>query len=74
MAYKMEDKCNDFFILPEELKNKIKNDNDFNLRLCLHVKCTQTALNKQVKRNSKTLFLPNYIEFYKANGFEKFFT
>lgn len=67
----MSDKVNKNMVLPEELKNKILNDNDFSLRLCLLTEQSQEALKKKVKRNSVQLFLPTYLNFYKENGFEE---
>lgn len=57
--------------LPEELKQRILKDNDFSLRLCLYTKQSQAALIKKVERDSKQLFLPLYLEFYRNNGFEE---
>ncbi len=55
--------------LSERILDKIINDNDFSLRLCLHMKIRQQTLFKHVRAKSDSLRLPEQIAFYKKEGF-----
>lgn len=55
--------------LANEILDRILNDNDFSLRMSLHMKIRQDSLFRLVKRNSPLLKLPEQVAFYKNEGF-----
>lgn len=56
--------------ISEQILEKLLTDNDFSLELAKVCKVTQWAIIQRVKRKSKTLLLPECIEFYKKYGLE----
>lgn len=55
--------------LSQSILDKIINDNDFSLRMCLHMKIRQQTLFKLVRAESDSLRLPEQVAFYKQEGF-----
>jgi len=55
--------------LSQSILDKIINDNDFSLRMCLHMKIRQQTLFKLVRAKSDSLRLPEQVAFYKQEGF-----
>ncbi|HAD79037.1 MAG TPA: hypothetical protein DCF99_06035 [Flavobacteriaceae bacterium] len=55
--------------LSQSILDKILNDNDFSLRMCLHMKIRQQTLFKLVRAESDSLRLPEQVAFYKQEGF-----
>ncbi len=55
--------------LSQSILDKILNDNDFSLRMCIHMKIRQQTLFKLVRAESDSLRLPEQVAFYKQEGF-----
>ena len=53
----------------QKIIKRIISDNDFSLRMAIHLKATQVAVILKARRKSNSLLLPNCIEFYKQNGY-----
>lgn len=55
--------------ISQKIIKRIISDNDFSLRMAIHLKVTQVAVILKARRKSNSLLLPNCIEFYKQNGY-----
>lgn len=69
LSDKMNTKVKKKLVLPEKLRKRILEDNDFSLRLALYTGQKQATVERQVKRNSYRLLTPMYMRFYEENGY-----
>ena len=56
--------------LAQEILDRILNDNEFSLKMSLHMKIRQDSLFRLVKRKSDILRLPEQLEFYESEGYK----
>lgn len=59
------------YVLAQTILDRILTDNDFSLRMSLHMNIRQDSLFRLVKRNSNSLNLPEQVAFYKEEGYEE---
>ena len=57
--------------LAQSLFNRILQDNEFSLKMALHMNIRQDTLFRLVKRKSDLLKLPEQVDFYKAQGYKE---
>ena len=55
--------------LSNEILERILNDNEFSLKMSMHMKIRQDSLFRAVKNKSVSLRLPEQIAFYKQEGY-----
>lgn len=54
--------------ITEKLKTKILEDNEFSLKLAMHLKVSQEWVKRMAKERNQKLLLPHVIRFYKEAG------
>ncbi len=59
------------YLLSKKILEKIIKDNDFSLKLSLHMKKRQDTIIRLAKSQNDILRLPEQIDFYKKEGFNE---
>lgn len=57
--------------LAQKILDRILDDNDFSLRLSMHMGIRQESLFRLAKREGNSLKLPEQVAFYKTEGFDE---
>ena len=57
--------------LAQKILDRIFDDNDFSLKMSMHMRIRQDTLFRAAKRKSDLLKLPEQVAFYKAEGYEE---